>query len=245
MNKDNSAVETVGGFSPTWMIDEQRHVGLEHLDIAYAARYDRKAQHDPTSDIELLRRRGLNAESLVVDFGAGTGTFAMAVAEHCSKVIAVEPSAAMLAVLGEKADAAEVNNLVPIQSGVLSYTHEGPLADFVYSRNALHHLPDFWKALALSRIADVMKPGGVLYLRDIVYSFDLVDTPLAIEAWIRAGAASSAEGWTPEELAQHVREEHSTFTWLMEVMLERADFEVAEASFSESAIFASYLCVKR
>ena len=115
MNKDNSAVETVGGFSPAWMIDEQRHVGREHLDIAYAARYDRKAQHDPTSDIELLRRRGLNAESLVVDFGAGTGTFAIAVAEHCSKVIAVEPSAAMLAVLGEKAAAAEVKKLVPSQ----------------------------------------------------------------------------------------------------------------------------------
>ena len=29
------------------------------------------------------------------------------------------------------------------------------MADFVYSRNALHHLPDFWKGIALARVAVV------------------------------------------------------------------------------------------
>ena len=37
----------------------------------------------------------------------------------------------------------------------------GPPADGVYTRNALHQLPDFWKALALGRIARMLRPGGV------------------------------------------------------------------------------------
>jgi hypothetical protein len=30
------------------------------------------------------------------------------------------------------------------------------------------HLPDFWKAIALVRLADVLRPGGVLRLWDII-----------------------------------------------------------------------------
>ena len=32
------------------------------------------------------------------------------------------------------------------------YEHGGPPADFVFTRNALHQVPDFWKAIALDRI---------------------------------------------------------------------------------------------
>ena len=34
-----------------------------------------------------------------------------------------------------------------------------------------YHLPDFWKGLALERIARIQRPGGVLRLRDIAFSF--------------------------------------------------------------------------
>jgi RNA polymerase primary sigma factor len=43
-----------------------------------------------------------------------------------------------------------------------------------------------------------------------------------------------------EELEAHLREEHSTFTWLLEPMLERAGFEIVGASFSASRVFAAY-----
>jgi SAM-dependent methyltransferase len=230
---------------PAWMIDELRHAGPEHLETGYVEGYDRRAQFDPEPDIELLIERGLSAESTVVDFGAGTGTFAIAAADRCSQVIAVEPSTAMLEVLRAKAVTAGRGNVLPVRAGFLSYEHRGPLADFAYSRNALHHLPDFWKALALTRVAAVLKPGGVLYMRDIVYSFEIADTARAIEAWTRRGVESAADGWTPDELAEHVRQEHSTFSWLLEAALDRAGFETLDASFSESKVFAAYLCTKR
>jgi hypothetical protein len=56
-----------------------------------------------------------------------------------------------------------------VQAGFLTYEHQGDLTDFVYSRNALHHLPDLWKALALKRIATFMNPGGILRLRDFFF----------------------------------------------------------------------------
>lgn len=37
------------------------------------------------------------------------------------------------------------------QAGFLSYHYQGDPVEFVYSRNALHHLPDYWKELALER----------------------------------------------------------------------------------------------
>jgi hypothetical protein len=41
-----------------------------------------------------------------------------------------------------------------------------------------------------------------------------------------------------------VRDEHSTFTWLLEPMIERAGFEVVDADY-RSGVFARYLCRKR
>lgn len=234
-----------GGQRPAWMFDEVGHAGAEHLDPRYVDGYDQKAQVDPAPDIEVLKRHGLDAGSVVVDFGAGTGTFALAAAPHCARVVAVEPSDAMMAALRGKAVTAGASNVDAVRAGFLSYAHRGPVADFAYSRNALHHLPDFWKAIAVTRVAAVLKPGGILYLRDIVYSFEPTETSRAIEDWIRNGAARPEEGWTGAELAEHVREEHSTFSWLLEEILERAGFEVAESSFSESRVFAAYLCAKR
>jgi SAM-dependent methyltransferase len=61
-----------------------------------------------------------------------------------------------------------IRNVDCVQAGFLTFQHEGEPADFVSSRNALHHLPDFWKAIALARAAQWLRPGGVLLLRDLV-----------------------------------------------------------------------------
>jgi hypothetical protein len=38
--------------------------------------------------------------------------------------------------------------------------------------------------------------------------------------------------------------EHSTFTWLLEPMLERAGFDVAARLLSNDGIYAAYTCVR-
>lgn len=155
-----------------WMLDELAHAGPEHLDPDFVAGYERKQGYpDPAEDLAVLTAHGLDATSTVVDLGAGTGRFALAAARRFGHVTAVDVSEAMLGFLPQRAAAAGVANLECVQAGFLSYQHAGPPADAVYTRNALHQLPDFWKAVALDRIGSILRPGGVLRLRDLVYDF--------------------------------------------------------------------------
>jgi hypothetical protein len=123
----------------------------------------------------------------------------------------------------------------------LTYEHVGRLADFIYSRYALHHLPDFWKALALSRLRRMLRAGAVLRPWDVVYDFAPAEAEARIEAWCATGGDTAQAEWSRAELEEHVRDEHSTFTWLLEPMIARSGFEIAHAEHSEDGIFAKYL----
>lgn len=227
------------------LLEEIALAGSEHLDADYVAGYDRKAGVDPTEDLDELRAHGLGPTSTLIDFGAGTGTFAVAAAPICKRVIAVDVSPAMIAAIREKAAARATTNVEPVQAGFLSYEHRGRPADFVYTRNALHHLPDFWKGIALNRMADVLAPGGVLRLRDLVFSFDLSDAEARLESWLDAAAERPEDGWTRAELETHLREEHSTFSWLLEPLIRQAGLEIEAADYGTVRVYAAYTCRKR
>ena len=230
--------------TPPWLPDEAALAGGEHLDAAAVAGYDAKAAFDPGEDVALLRSLGLGAGSTLIDLGAGTGTLALAAAPHLDRVVAVDVSPAMLAVLRRRARERGLANVEAVEAGFLAYEHAGPPADAVYSRNALHHLPDFWKALALTRVAAMLRPGGLLRLRDLAYSFPPDRAGEAIEAWLAGAPADPRVGYTRSELERHVRCEQSSFTWLLEPMLERAGFEIRRAERSPSGVFAAYVCVR-
>jgi SAM-dependent methyltransferase len=214
--------------------DERAHAGPEHLDLGYVERYDAKAQADVEADLELLRRWGLGPETTLVDLGAGTGLLAAAARPRCRRVVAVDPSPAMV-------EAIRARGVEAVEAGFLTYVHEGGRPQLVHTRNALHHLPDFWKGVALARIRDLLAPGGVLVLRDLVYSFEPAEAAERLEAWF-AGAAPTAEaGWTRAELEEHVRTEHSTYAWLLEALLAHTGFEIVEAEHRRGA-YATYVC---
>ena len=229
--------------TPRWFMDEVAHAGREHLDPTYVPTYDQKAGTDPREDLVLLQHFNLNQSHTLVDLGAGTGTFALAAARLCRRVVAVDVSPDMLAVLQEKLERSGIANVESVQGGFLSYDHHGEPADFVYSRHALHHLPDFWKAIALVRIAAILKPGGVLFLRDLVYSFNPDEADAAIESWLGGASADARSGWTRAELETHLREEYSTFNWLLEPMIERAGFTIRDEQ-HHASIYAAYTCIK-
>ncbi|MEJ7583288.1 MAG: methyltransferase domain-containing protein [Acidimicrobiales bacterium] len=227
-----------------WWLDEEAHAGAEHLDPQYVLGYDRKAGFDPTEDIDELRSRGMGPDSVVVDLGAGTGGFAVAVAPLCRHVVAVDVSPAMTAALRERVRTLDLGNVTVVEGGFLSYEHLGPPADVVFTRNALHQLPDFWKGIALARVASILRPGGTLRLRDLVFDFAPKRAEESIEAWMAGAVTDPAVGWTVDELAEHVRGEHSTYSWLLDAMLDRTGFEIVRREFRRSA-YGAYTCTRR
>jgi ubiquinone/menaquinone biosynthesis C-methylase UbiE len=230
---------------PCWFPDELAHAGDEHLDPDYALGYDRKAGADPTEDVALLRNLGLNNTHTLVDFGTGTGTLALAAAPHCRRVVAVDVSTTMLTVLREKTQRLGIKNIECVQGGFLTYEHRGEPADFVYSRNALHHLPDFFKALALQRISSILREaGGALRLHDLLFSFDPGEAEHTIEAWLASAVEQPERSFTRAEIEKDIREEYITFSWLLEPMLERVGFEIQDVSHHASRCYSAYTCVR-
>jgi ubiquinone/menaquinone biosynthesis C-methylase UbiE len=235
-----------GGRAPGWLLDEVATAGRENLDADHVARYDSKEDADAAGEVARLRVLGLTSSSVVVEFGVGTGQFTLAVAPWCMRVVAVDVSPPMLARLQAKIDDANVTNVEVVRSGFVSYEHTGEPVDVVYSRYALHHLPDFWKGVALAHIHRMLRPGGLFRLWDVVYNFEPRDAATRIEAWCSTGRDSAVfeppdDGWGRWELEEHVRDEHSTFTWVLEVMFQRTGFAVEEAEYSDDAMFAKYL----
>jgi SAM-dependent methyltransferase len=225
-----------------WMLDELAHAGPEHLDAEFVAGYDRKQGHpDADGDIAAFEAHGLDGASTVVDLGTGTGQFAVPAARRFGRVIAVDVSPAMVAAAAAKARAAGVS-LECVRGGLLSYSPASPV-DGVYTRHALHQLPDFWKVVALRRVAGMLRPGGVLRLRDLIYDFAPGETDAVFDGWFAGAAADPAAGYTAADYAEHIRTEYSTFRWLFEPMLTATGFEIADISY-QGRLYGSYTCVK-
>jgi ubiquinone/menaquinone biosynthesis C-methylase UbiE len=227
--------------SSGWLIDEFRYAGRENLDAAHVNRYDEKEDASAAAEVAVLAATGLDRNSVVVEFGSGTGQFTIAVAPLCARVVAVDVSPSMLDRLENKLAQLGLTNVEPVQAGFLTYEHAGSPADFIHSRFALHHLPDFWKVMALDRLRRMLPAGGILRLWDVVFSFAPSDVAGRIEAWCATGGATVEGAWSRAELEEHVRDEHSTFTWLLEPMIERSGFGIARAAYTDDGIFAKYL----
>jgi hypothetical protein len=81
----------------------------------------------------------------------------------------------------------------------------------------------------------------VLQLWDVVYSFDPAEPKDHIENWCASGNTITDDGWSRDELEEHVRDEHSTFGWLLEPMMQRSGFAVEDAEYSDDGIFGKYV----
>lgn len=225
---------------PNWWLDELKHAGAEHLDPDYVARYEQKAGYDPTDDVASLCKHGLGEGTTVIDFGAGTGNFAIAASRTGARVIAVDCSPQMVTAMHLKLERSE-EAIEVVQAGLLTYDHDGDAADFAFSRNALHHVPDFWKGIALDRVRTCLRDGGILLLKDLVFDFSPSESTKAIAEWMSDAVSDPRVGFTAEELAEHVRTEFSTYSWLMEPLIERAGFQILTRDYRRRA-YATYTC---
>src|SRR6202047_3992729 len=219
-----------------WYYSERRRIGL---DSAVASIHDR---HD---DSDLRARAAptlleVKTGGRVADIGCGNGVLACEAALMGAEVDAIDISPAMLALAEIQARDRKVA-IRTQAAGLLSFAYEPNSYDLIVSEFALHHLPDFWKAVALSRIFSALKPGANLYLRDIVF----VSTPDGVERDVEAWADFSIKNndFDRDSVVTHMRDEYSTFGWVIERMLVEAGFTLTSVDY-HAPLHGTYLLRK-
>ena len=229
---------------PVWQYNEMRPVGLDYSDgrqvRTYEGRRSRFKDYAAYAEPILEMLQPQQGQTLI-DMGAGTGAFAIQAARRYEKVFAVDVSEAMLDYAREKARAAGVWNIEFHHAGFLTYEHAAGPVDAIVSMSALHHLPDFWKLIALRRLASMSKAGGRFYLSDMVYSFDATDYREIFDVTVRRAAERSGDEFAEQQWARGFGEEFMTQDWIMEGLLARAGFTIEQADYPGD-LSAVYLC---
>ena len=229
---------------PEWQYDELKQVGIDYTEQSEVQVYDSQMQRlrDIKKEVEeFMKSTGLTYDRTVLEIGTGTGELALEIARYCTKVFAADVSPTMLQFARQKARDRDVSNIEFHDGGFLTYTHAGEPLDVIVSQLALHHLPDFWKLIALKRIYAMLKNGGKFYLRDVVYSFEGNHHEF-FESWIN-GVKEAAGERMAKDLATSIKEEYYTFDWIMEELLQRAGFIIEKAEHKDG-FMAVYLCSK-
>jgi 2-polyprenyl-3-methyl-5-hydroxy-6-metoxy-1,4-benzoquinol methylase len=219
-----------------WYYNERRRIGL---DSAVAAIYDR---HD---DSDLRARAALSMLGVkpgwrVADIGCGNGVLACEAALLGAEVDAIDISPAMLAL----AEVYARDRKAPIRTqsaGLLSFAYQPNSYDLIVSEFTLHHLPDFWKAVALSRIHGALKPGANFYLRDIVFVSMPDGSERDVEQW--ADFNIKNHDFERDSVVTHMRDEYSTFGWVIERMLTEAGFTLTSVDY-HAPMHGTYLLHK-
>ena len=219
-----------------WYYNERNRMGIVPT---VASIYD---SHD---DADLRARAALKMLGVqrgwrIADIGCGNGVLATEAALMGAEVDAIDISPAMLAL----AEIYARDRKAPVRTqsaGLLSFAYRPESYDLIVSEFTLHHLPDFWKAVAMSRIYRALKPGGSFYLRDIVYA----SMPDAIERDVEQWADFQIKNhdFSRGGVVTHMRDEYSTFGWVMERMLTDVGFTLVSADY-HAPMHGTYLLRK-
>jgi 2-polyprenyl-3-methyl-5-hydroxy-6-metoxy-1,4-benzoquinol methylase len=219
-----------------WYYNERRRIGLGP---AIASIYGQAEDNDLRARAALTAL-GLKKGWRVADIGCGNGVLATEAALMGAEVDAIDISPAMLAL----AEVYARDRRAPVRTqsaGLLSFAYQPNSYDLIVSEFTLHHLPDFWKAVAMARIFAALKPGANFYLRDIVFVSMPDGSERSVEQW--ADFNIKNHDFARDSVIAHMRDEYSTFGWVMERMLAEVGFELISADY-HAPLHGTYLLQK-
>lgn len=88
----------------------------------------------------------------------------------------------------------------------------------------------------------MLKMEGILYIFDIVFGFEPVEYKNVIENWISYFELKAGKEFR-KEAETHIRDEFSTFGWILEGMINKAGFLI-EKSRTVDGFMTEYCCKK-
>lgn len=210
--------------------DEFKQAGADHSVKERAKAYDSKMEMFRDYKKEASMVKGLlniQPNHLILDIGAGTGALSLELASFCREVVAIDISNEMLSILEEKGKKRNISNIKIIKAGFLTFQGELGSFDYIISNAVLHHLPDFWKFVALKNVRKYLKRDGTFFLSDVVFSFKPENYETEFDAFL-----SNLENQTDDEFVKdgvlHLKEEFSTYDWILDSIIERAGFNIKD-----------------
>ncbi len=232
--------------NPEWIFNESKSVGVDYFDQTLVNQYDK--EHEKFRNFEKEAQKissdlNLSKDSAILDIGCGTGGLSVHLSKLCKHVYAVDSSPAMLIILNKKIDEQKILNIYPIQSGLVSYKHTGEKLDAIIVNVCLHHLPDFWKQIALANFYSFLKEDGKLFICDVVFDFKPPEHTNIINNWIKAMHDAVGKQMA-DEIIIHMREEFSTWNWIMSGMIEKAGFNI-DKNVEIMSNIRVYICSKK
>lgn len=198
---------------------------IDYLSQEEVLRYDQQMRTIRNVDEEnrkLLSLLDLDQKSTILEIGTGTGAFARSACAYCGSVVAADISKPMLEFAEKRAIEEGKDNIDFVHGGFLSLIFPDQTFDAVVSSLALHHLSDVWKGEAISRIYRWLKPGGRFILVDVVFDCEAGDLDLYLEQEI----PDTMDPIMKIPMFAHIRNEFSTFHWIMDGILTRAGFRI-------------------
>jgi peptidoglycan-N-acetylglucosamine deacetylase len=179
-----------------------------------AADYDREQFISPVSIVKkteyaLFEERLpslFSPSDRVLEIGAGTGIFTLAIARRCREVTAVDISAGMLEILKGKASVEGLGNIRTIAGNAETMNLDGPytVACAFASLEYLADLRAFFR-----RLADHIEPGGTLYFitarRSLLRFFAQIGNAMRQGLWLKAHSRREIEAILSDSGFEEIR----------------------------------------
>ena len=110
-------------------------------------------------------RKHVKESDTVIDFGCGTGTYSIAIADKVKSIHATDISEKMLSIASERTRSRDIGNINFEHIGIFDTKLQPESYNVVLAFNILHLQQDLNKAL--HRIHELLTPGGLLISKTV------------------------------------------------------------------------------
>ena len=164
-----------------------------------------------------------------VDLGCGQGTLLIEAAATAEKCIGIDISPKMCDVVRDKANAAALLNVCVDCSTFLDWTVAPESVDIIWSRAAIHHLPDDQKKELFAAIHKALRPGGRFLMDDVMFEFGYGEyddrLPAIAETLLKDILVPEKKTIQERDILSTFYKEYPSPAVVLKKLLEAAEFE--------------------